>query len=180
MRCRTKLKYVYVSPSGKQDITFPQFWGTVYGMGVISEVPALGNLKGCVLLSLCLVFSFDCPTAQSVKQQTSCTSFVSNWHKAQRSQFICDLGVLGIGHSFNLAMIGLDPPYTAELLRPYSTSRPLRSSDLDLLSIPHSLLKSKGDCAFAVRVRVRPGGPLYLTTVVKSCHFCFNSVSLMS
>lgn len=32
-----------------------------------------------------------------------------------------------------------------------SLSRPLRSSDLGLLSIPRSLLKSKGDCAFAVR-----------------------------
>ena len=38
-----------------------------------------------------------------------------------------------------------------ELLHPYSTSRPLRSFDLGLLYIPRSLLKSKGDCAFAVR-----------------------------
>ena len=46
---------------------------------------------------------------------------------------------------------GLAPPYTAELLHPSSTSRPLRSSDLGLLSIPCSLLKSKGDCTFGVR-----------------------------
>ena len=46
---------------------------------------------------------------------------------------------------------GLAPPYISELLHPYSTSRPLRSSDLGLLFIPRSLLKSKGDCALAVR-----------------------------
>ena len=46
---------------------------------------------------------------------------------------------------------GLAHPYISELLHPYSTSRPLSSSDLGLLSIPCSLLKCKGDCAFAVR-----------------------------
>ena len=49
------------------------------------------------------------------------------------------------------ALHGLSPPYTAELLHTSSTSRPLRSSDLGLLSVPRSLLKSKVDCAFAVR-----------------------------
>ena len=46
---------------------------------------------------------------------------------------------------------GLAPPYISEIIHPYSTSRPLRSSDLGLLFIPRSVLKSKGDCAFAVR-----------------------------
>ena len=57
---------------------FPTVLGYMCGMGVISEVPALGNLKGSELLSLCLTFSFDCPTVQSDNQQTSSTSLVSN------------------------------------------------------------------------------------------------------
>ena len=47
--------------------------------------------------------------------------------------------------------LGLAPPYISELLHPYSTSRPLRSSDLGLLLIFRSFLKSRGDCTFAVR-----------------------------
>ena len=49
------------------------------------------------------------------------------------------------------ALHGLAPPYISELLHPYSTCRPLRSSNLVLLFTPCSLLKSKGDCTFAVR-----------------------------
>ncbi|KAF7658228.1 hypothetical protein LDENG_00016030 [Lucifuga dentata] len=33
---------------------------------------------------------------------------------------------------------------------PYSTGRTLRSSDQELLTIPRTKLKTKGDCAFAV------------------------------
>ena len=38
-----------------------------YGIGVVSEVPALGILKGCLLsdLSLSFTFSLDRPTVQS-------------------------------------------------------------------------------------------------------------------
>ena len=49
------------------------------------------------------------------------------------------------------ALRGLAPPYISELLYPYSTSRPLRSSYQGPLFLPRSLLKSKGDCTFAAR-----------------------------
>ena len=47
------------------------------------------------------------------------------------------------------ALHDLAPSYISELLVPHSTSRPLRSSNLGLLSIPHTNRKSKGDHTFA-------------------------------
>ena len=47
------------------------------------------------------------------------------------------------------ALHGLAPAYISELLSPYSTIRPLRSSRQNLLAVPHTKLKTKGDCAFA-------------------------------
>ena len=44
------------------------------------------------------------------------------------------------------ALNGQAPSSIADLLTPYSTARPLRSSKLP----PQSKLKSRGDCAFAV------------------------------
>lgn len=48
------------------------------------------------------------------------------------------------------ALYGLAPGYISELLIPCSTSRPLRSADQSLLSIPQTHLKTKGDRAFSV------------------------------
>ncbi|KAF7644577.1 hypothetical protein LDENG_00219630 [Lucifuga dentata] len=41
-------------------------------------------------------------------------------------------------------------PLSIELLRPYATTRSLRSSDQGLLIVPHSRLKTKADHAFKV------------------------------
>ncbi len=43
------------------------------------------------------------------------------------------------------------PSYTSDRLHPSSTFRPLRLTDQSVLTVPHTLHKSKGDCAFAVR-----------------------------
>ncbi|KAF7654698.1 hypothetical protein LDENG_00065990, partial [Lucifuga dentata] len=48
------------------------------------------------------------------------------------------------------ALHGQSPAYISEILRPYAMSRSLRSSYQGLLSVPHSRLKSKADCAFEV------------------------------
>lgn len=45
---------------------------------------------------------------------------------------------------------GLAPLYISELLCPYSTSRPLRSSDQLFLTVPPSRLAGKGDHVFVV------------------------------
>ncbi len=48
------------------------------------------------------------------------------------------------------ALHGQAPSYIIELLRPYNTSRTLRSSDQGLLVVPHITLKTEGDYAFEV------------------------------
>ena len=48
------------------------------------------------------------------------------------------------------ALSGQAPSYITDLLTSYSTTRPLRSSNLGLLAVPQSKLKSRGDRAFAV------------------------------
>lgn len=48
------------------------------------------------------------------------------------------------------AMHGQAPVYICDLLRPYITSRSLRSSDQGLLAVPCSCRKTKGDRAFEV------------------------------
>lgn len=45
---------------------------------------------------------------------------------------------------------GLAPQYIADLLKPYSVLRSLRSCNQLLLSVPQSCLKTKGDQAFSV------------------------------
>ncbi len=47
------------------------------------------------------------------------------------------------------ALNNLAPQYLTDLLRPYTPSRTLRSSDLCLLIVPRSWLKKRGDRAFA-------------------------------
>ncbi len=54
------------------------------------------------------------------------------------------------GSSVFKAIHGLASLYTSELLWPYFTSRPLRSSEQLFLTVPRSRLVGKGDCAFAV------------------------------
>ena len=49
------------------------------------------------------------------------------------------------------AFHGLAPSYIQELLTPYTPIRNLRSSSGNLLAVPKSRLKSRGDAAFAVR-----------------------------
>lgn len=46
------------------------------------------------------------------------------------------------------ALRGLAPLCISELLYPYSTAQPLRSTEQGLLILPCSLRKNKGDCAF--------------------------------
>ncbi len=46
------------------------------------------------------------------------------------------------------ALHGQAPSYIQDLLYANSPGRSLRSSDLDLLTIPRTRLKTKGDCAF--------------------------------
>lgn len=48
------------------------------------------------------------------------------------------------------ALNGLAPQYITDLLTPYSAPRSLRSSAIQLLSVPYSRLKTKGDRAFSV------------------------------
>ena len=48
------------------------------------------------------------------------------------------------------ALNGLAPPYLADLLKPYTPTRSLRSADRLLLVVPKSRLKQRGDGAFAV------------------------------
>ena len=47
------------------------------------------------------------------------------------------------------ALNGLAPPYLAELLRPYTPARSLRSEGLVLLEVPRTKRKLRGDRAFA-------------------------------
>lgn len=49
-----------------------------------------------------------------------------------------------------IAIHGQAPVYICDLLRPYITSRSLRSSDKGLLAVPCSCRKTKGDRAFEV------------------------------
>ncbi len=49
------------------------------------------------------------------------------------------------------ALNGLAPLYLTELLKPYETGRCLRSSFNELLAVPRTRYKTKGDRAFAVR-----------------------------
>ena len=44
----------------------------------------------------------------------------------------------------------LAPQYISDMLHPYPTPRPLRSSDENLLAIPQSRTKSYGDRAFSI------------------------------
>ena len=48
------------------------------------------------------------------------------------------------------ALHGQAPAYISELLKRYLLGRPLRSTEPHLLVVPHSRLKTKGDCAFSV------------------------------
>ena len=48
------------------------------------------------------------------------------------------------------ALNGLAPPYIVEMLSPHSTPRSTRSSTKQLLSVPRTRLKTKGDRAFSV------------------------------
>ena len=48
------------------------------------------------------------------------------------------------------ALNGSAPPYIGEMLSPHSTSRSTRSSTKQLLSVPRTRLKTKGDRAFSV------------------------------
>ncbi len=48
------------------------------------------------------------------------------------------------------ALHGQAPVYINEMLKPYNSSRNLRSSNQILLVVPRSRLKTKGDCAFEV------------------------------
>ncbi len=50
------------------------------------------------------------------------------------------------------ALHGQAPVYINEMLKPYNSSRNLRSSNQILLVVPRSRLKTKGDCAFEVVV----------------------------
>ena len=47
------------------------------------------------------------------------------------------------------ALRGSAPNYISELLKPYTTARPLRPSDQDLLLIPRTRLKTRGERAFS-------------------------------
>ena len=63
------------------------------------------------------------------------------------------------------ALHGLAPAYITELLSPYQTNRPLRSSDKALLAVPESRLKMKGDRAFSITApRLWNSLPLELRT----------------
>ena len=48
------------------------------------------------------------------------------------------------------ALSGQAPSYITDLLTSYSTTRPLRSSNVGLLAVPQSKHESRGDRAFAV------------------------------
>ena len=47
------------------------------------------------------------------------------------------------------ALHGQTPAYVADLIHPYTSSRPLRSHRQHLLSVPRTHLKTRGDRAFA-------------------------------
>lgn len=64
--------------------------------------------------------------------------------------FRVDLKILFITFK---ALRGSKRKYITELLSPYKTSRPLRSSDRSHLAVPDSTLKIKGDCAVSVTAR---------------------------
>ncbi|KAF7642005.1 hypothetical protein LDENG_00264860, partial [Lucifuga dentata] len=49
------------------------------------------------------------------------------------------------------ALLGLAPSYITEMLTPCESVLSLRSSGGTILAVPKSRLKSKGDCAFAIR-----------------------------
>ncbi|KAF7641597.1 hypothetical protein LDENG_00276220, partial [Lucifuga dentata] len=49
------------------------------------------------------------------------------------------------------ALLGLAPSYITEMLTPYESVRSFRSSGGNLVAVPKSRLKSKGDRAFAIR-----------------------------
>ena len=49
------------------------------------------------------------------------------------------------------ALHGQAPAYISELLNHYIPGRPLRSTEQNLLVVPHSRLKTKGGCGFSVR-----------------------------
>ncbi|KAF7661202.1 hypothetical protein LDENG_00266910 [Lucifuga dentata] len=50
------------------------------------------------------------------------------------------------------AYLGLAPSYNCDMLKSYEPARSLRSSGSDLLTIPKSNLKTKGDRTFAVSI----------------------------
>ena len=76
------------------------------------------------------------------------------------------------------ALNGQAPSYITDLLTPYSTARPLRSSKLP----PQSKLKSRGDCAFAVAApRLWNSIPLfYKISPVGTPGICPLSLTLIS
>ncbi len=71
-----------------------------------------------------------------------------------------------------IALHGQAPSYIHDLLHAHSPGRSLRSSDIDVLTIPRTRLKTRGDRAFcAVAPRLRISLPLSLRTMCSVEYF---------
>ena len=116
---------------------------------IFSRLDYCNSLYTCLSQSTLKRLQFIQNTAARLLTRTSCRSHITpvlaflHWLPVK---FRINYKILLITYK---ALHDLTPSCISELLVPHSTSRALRSSNLSLLSIPHTNRKSKGVHAFA-------------------------------
>ncbi len=164
MRVRTQITWTWLCTRGEKRYKYCSFSHTNHSFRVLGHqcVVTMGNCL--ILISLCMFFfplietvTYTCHyMTDRLERFDLKTSKLDLLKKKRHLHLGCPWGKLidtnfyfKVNYPFK-SLRNQAPQYLSELLHPPSQSRLLRSRDSDLLYVPRTRLKNRGDRAFAV------------------------------